>query len=152
MKNLWIKNLFITALFLISATAGWAQSRQATGPTPIDAHSLFRTVDGIYFDLEQDPAAASINSYFNILDWLQGRVAGLQVYTLRNGTRVPVMRNQLAAVYVDDIRYDASILNALPVQDIALVKVMKTPGLFTGPGGAIAIYTKRGDGEEESEE
>jgi hypothetical protein len=143
-----MKNLLIILFFLMSATAGFAQAKQEPKLADAYAHSLFRSADGIYFDLEQDPAAASINSYFNILDWLQGRVAGLQVYTLRSGIKVPVMRNSLAAIYIDDIRYDASVLNSLSVHDIAGIKVMKTPGLFTGPGGAIAFYTKRGESEE----
>lgn len=75
-------------------------------------------------------------------------MAGLQVYEYRN-LRIPFLRNMPAAIYVDEIRVDAGYLNALPVADIAMIKVMKTPyaGPWSGPGGAIAIYTK--DGEEE---
>ena len=140
-----MKSLFITLLFLIGASGSWAQSQQ---PSHAPAKSLFSMTHGTYFDLQHDAAATSADSYLNILDWLQGRVAGLQVYTLRDGTRVPVLRNQLASIYVDDIRYDADILDLLPVQDIAGVKVIKTPGIFTGPGGAIAIYTKPVETEE----
>lgn len=109
---------------------------------------LFSTPDGTYFDFETDGGNASATSYFNILDFLQGRVAGLQVYTYRN-LRIPFLRNQPAAVYVDEMRVDADYLNLLPVNDIAMVKVIKSPflGSWGGSGGAIAVYTKQGDEE-----
>ncbi|MCU7547966.1 hypothetical protein OCK74_02520 [Chitinophagaceae bacterium LB-8] len=113
---------------------------------------LFSTVDGTYFDLVNDNNAIGANSYFNVLDWLQGRVAGLQVYTNRN-IRIPYLRNQPAAIFVDEIRVDAGFLNMLPVHDIAMIKVIKSPflGGWGAPGGAIAIYTKDGDEGEEVE-
>jgi hypothetical protein len=49
------------------------------------------------------------------------------------------------------MRVDAGFLNMLPVQDIAMIKVIKTPflgGLASGDG-AIVIYTKEGEEEEE---
>lgn len=114
---------------------------------------LFATPDGTYFDLENDASAIGANSYINILDWLQGRVAGLQVYNYR-GIKYPFLRNQLAAIYVDEMRMDANFLNLLPVNDIAMIKVIRTPfvGLWGASGGAIAIYTKDGEGEEEETE
>lgn len=114
---------------------------------------LFNTPDATYFDLLTETANAS--SYLNILDWLQGRVAGLQIYTLRNSSRVPYIRNNRATVYVDEMPVDPGFLNVLPVADIAMIKVIKGPfaGSMAGLGGAIAMYTIKGDeGEEEDEE
>jgi hypothetical protein len=112
---------------------------------------LFKMEDGIIFDLLSDNT--TVNSYFNILDWLEGRVAGLQVFTLRNGVRIPVIRGQQTTVYVDEVPVSPDFLNSLPVTDIAMIKVIKTPflGGFNGGGGAIAIYTINTD-EDESDE
>lgn len=110
---------------------------------------MFKTEDGMIFDLLSDN---TVSGYFNVLDWLQGRVAGLQVFTLRNGVRIPVIRMQQTSIYVDEMPVSPDVLNLLPVTDIAMMKVIKTPfyGGFNGGGGAIAIYTIRG-GEEEEE-
>lgn len=111
--------------------------------------SLFSTAHGEYFDLLDDRTTASAISYLNILDWLQGRVAGLQIFTARDLTRVPIIRNQLATVYVDEFRVSYDYLNSLPVADIAMIKIIKGP--FVGnpgsAGGTIAIYTIRDDDE-----
>lgn len=110
---------------------------------------LFSILDADYFDLENDPAAASALAYLNVLDWLQGRVAGLQIYHIRN-VPVPFIRNSPAAIFVDEMRMDPGYLNMLPVSDIAMIKVMKSPtaAFWGAPGGVIAIYTKRGESEE----
>ena len=111
---------------------------------------LFSTPDATYFDLENDNSAIAATSYLNILDWLQGRVAGLQVYSWRN-LRIPFLRNQPAAIFVDEIQVDAGFLNALPTTDIAMIKVIK--GSFIGAWGAqsaIAVYTK--DGADDDDE
>ena len=106
---------------------------------------LFKMEDGIIFDLLSDNT--TVNSYFNILDWLEGRVAGLQVFSLRNGVRIPVIRCQQTTVYVDEVLVSPDFLNSLPATDIAMIKVIKTPflGGFNGGGGAIAIYTIHGE-------
>lgn len=111
---------------------------------------LFSIPDADYFDLENDPAATSALSYLNVLHWLQGRVAGLQVYHFRD-VPVPFIRNSPAAIFVDEMRMDPGYLNLLPIADIAMIKVMKSPTalLWGATGGAIAIYTKRGEAEEE---
>lgn len=113
---------------------------------------LFNTANAVYFDFLDDRVNSSAVAYLNVLDWLQGRVAGLQIYNTKNNLRIPVIRSQRAAVYVNEIRMDYDYLNMLPVTDIAMIKVIKGPfaGGWGGAGGAIAIYTIRGeeDGEE----
>ncbi len=115
--------------------------------------SLFAIPDGEYFDLLDGQSNNVAISYMNILDWLQGRVAGLQVFTTYGQVRIPVIRNRLATVYVDEMRVSYDYLNSLPVADIAMVKIIKGP--FVGnPGaaaGAIAIYTIQGDEEVQDE-
>lgn len=111
---------------------------------------LFKTDHGTYFDMLNDDVALSARSYINVLDWLQGRVAGLQIYTGRNNTMIPFIRGSRAGIYVDEMWRDADFLNVLPVTDIAMIKIIKGPfaGGFDSPGGVVAIYTIRGDEEE----
>ncbi len=113
---------------------------------------LFRTNEAHYFDMEEDPAAFSVKGYFNILDWLQGRVAGLQVYTTPALVRIPYLRNMPASVFVDEIPRTYDFLNMLPVADIAMIKVISGPfiGNIGNASGAILIYTAgTDDGEGE---
>jgi len=113
---------------------------------------LFKTHDGIIFYLQSEDESAK--SYSNILEWLNGRVAGLQLYYTRNGTPVPFMRNSRSSVFVDEIAVDPGFLNTLPVTDIALIKIIKEPfvgAIGNGAGGTIAIYTVKGDDEESDE-
>jgi hypothetical protein len=109
---------------------------------------LFKSYDGTIIDLLNDNESAS--SYLNILEWLQGRVAGLQIYHTRYGTPVPFIRNTRASLFVDEIPVDAAFLNSLPVTDIAMIKIIKGPfagAVGNGGGGTIAIYTIKGDDE-----
>jgi hypothetical protein len=150
-----MKSLIVSLLLLVTTTATFAQGKYSPARTPDEQlHEtygirLFKGVEGAWFDLRDDNGASGAVSYANILDWLQGRVAGLQVYSYRN-IKVPFLRNRPAAIFVDEIRVDYSFLNALSTADIGLVKVMPMAGVYA-PGGAIAIYTKRGEAEEEEE-
>ncbi len=151
-----MKKLILSILVLVSSVVAFSQTRLAQVKTKEEqlneeyCTGLFKSPDGTYFDMLNDKTAIGANSYLNILDWLQGRVAGLQVYTLRDNTRLPVIRNSIASVYVDEILVSPDFLNALPVTDIAMIKIIKGPqaGIFGSSGGVIAIYTIKGDDEE----
>jgi len=108
---------------------------------------VFKTTEGSILDVMNEPSA---NGYVNILNWLQGRVAGLQIYTARNGDIIPYIRSSRARIFVDEMPMDASYLNVIPVSDIAMIKVIKSPfvGSFGG-ASAIAIYTIKAEEEEE---
>lgn len=155
-----MKKLIFILSVLVFSMPGFSQKKLAQSKTAEQllneeyCSSLFSTRHADYFDLLSDNATASATAYFNILDWLQGRVAGLQVYTARNNTRIPVMRGQAATVFVDEMRVGYDFLNMLPVADIAMIKIIKGPfiGNFGGAAGAIAIYTIRGNDEEEEAE
>ncbi len=112
-------------------------------------NGLFKTTDGTIIDVASQP---SVNAYLNILDWLEGRVAGLQVYTSRTGVTIPVMRGRIPGIFIDEFQVSASALTTLSISDIAMVKIIKMPffGGFHSDGGAIAIYTV--DTEEDVEE
>ena len=147
------KILLITALFTIgfSTIAQIDLSRSSKSSKEIlneqYASGLFKNAEGTIINVENE----HVQGYLNILDWLNGRVAGLQIYISRNGVRVPVIRGSAATIFVDEMRMDPSYLNVLSVNDIAMIKVIKGPfagAIGNGGGGTIAIYTKQGDDEE----
>ena len=148
-----MKKIFLIAAVFTTTLAAMAQTQVRNYKSPKEilndryASGLFKNAEGTIFDIENE----NVQSYFNILDWLQGRVAGLQVYVSRSGIRVPVIRGSVATIYVDEIRMDASFLNSLSVNDIGMIKVIKGPfvgAIGNGGGGTIAIYTIRADEEE----
>lgn len=108
---------------------------------------LFKNTDGTILDVMNESSAAG---YINILNWLQGRVAGLQIYTSRSGTPVPYIRGDRARIFVDEMQVDPGYLDMLPVADIGMIKVIKAPfaGSF-GNASAIAIYRLQPDEDDE---
>ncbi len=151
-----MKKIFITALVCLFSVIISAQSYKGyvLKKTPEEKMNelyctgLFRSTHGTILEVASN---ASSLGYINILNWLQGRVAGLQVYTSGSGTILPVIRGSVASVYIDEFPVPASFLNFLNVNDIAIVKIIKTPflGGFNNSGGAVAIYTLGTDDEEE---
>jgi hypothetical protein len=151
-----MKRLIFILMVLAFSIPVFSQKRLAQPKTKEEVldekycSGMFRTLHADYFDLLNDNSTASSSAYLNALDWLQGRVAGLQIYTTRNNVRIPFIRNQRAGVFVDEMWVSYDFLNMLPVTDIAMIKIIKGPflGGFGGGGGAIAIYTIRGDDED----
>ena len=109
---------------------------------------LFNSAHGTIFDMT---AQINVNAFLNILDWLPGRMAGLQIFTTSNGTRIPFIRGNVPGIYLDEMNVSPGLLNAININDIAIIKIIKTPflGGFNGGNGAIAIYTKGGEEEED---
>ncbi len=104
---------------------------------------LFSGGDSYMFDLVNDPLAFAQQNIFN---FLQGKVAGLQINT-SGGTTSLQWRGGEPQVFIDEMPTDVDMLSSIPVSDIAFVKVFRPPfmGGFGGASGAIAIYTRRGD-------
>ena len=152
-----MKKLFFIIIVLAFSISAFSQKRIAQSKTKEEilnetyCSGMFNTLHADYFDFMDDGVNASAMGYQNILDWLQGRVAGLRIITTRNNLRIPMIRNQRAGVYVDEMWMGYDFLNMLPISDIAMVKIIKGPfaGGWGGAGGAIAIYTIRGEAEEE---
>lgn len=152
-----MKKLLLVVSILTATLAVSAQKRVAPVKTAEQklneqyCSGLFKTTEGTYFDMLDSRNSNTVGGYLNILDWLQGRVAGLQVYRTRYNDRVPLLRNSRAGIYVDELYRDADYLNSLPVTDIAMIKIIKGPfaGGFNSPGGVIAIYTIGTEEEEE---
>ncbi|HEY2721332.1 MAG TPA: hypothetical protein VGI82_06390 [Chitinophagaceae bacterium] len=110
---------------------------------------LFKSYDGIIFDLTNENESAL--NYLNILNWLDGRVPGLQIYYTRDKIPVPFIRNTRASIFVDEEQVDPSVLNNLTTADIAMIKIIKEPfvgAIGNGGGGVIAIYTIKGDDDD----
>ena len=150
------KILLITALITTTVVA-MAQKYTSRAKSPKEllndryASGLFKSTDGTIFDIENE----TVGPYLNILDWLEGRVAGLQVFVSKSGVRVPVIRGSVATIFVDEMRMDAPFLNSLPVTNIGMIKVIKGPfagAVGNGGGGTIAIYTIRGEEDDDDED
>lgn len=151
-----MKKILIVTAALISTLAMSAQTyKGATQKQTVEQRlndeyctGLFNSTEGTILDIASN---TSTKGYTNILDWLPGRVAGMQVFTTRTGVTIPIIRGTVPGIYIDEMPVSVSFLNALNVNDIAMIKVIKTPfyGGFNGGGGAIAIYTLRGEEDEE---
>ncbi|MBC7949593.1 MAG: hypothetical protein H7Y42_17030 [Chitinophagaceae bacterium] len=121
---------------------------RSRGKTPIQlmdekyASGLFKDGDGYQFDLLNDPFAISGGNIFN---YLQGKVAGLQINTT-GGTPSLQWRGGSPQIYLDEVPTNPEFISSVNVSDVAYIKVFRPPflGGFNGANGAIAIYTRRG--------
>jgi len=110
--------------------------------------SLHRNAD-VVIEADQLPMAPS----GNILEVLQGRVAGLQVTPSGQNQFRAVIRGQGTPLYLlDGIPVDESIMQSINQFDISRVEILKSPGNVgiyggRGGGGVIALFTKRGPTE-----
>ena len=148
--------LIITTLFTIGISAFTQVNLSKTPNSRKEilneqyASGLFKNAEGTIIDVENE----NVQGYLNILDWLNGRVAGLQIFVTRSEIRVPVIRGSAATIFVDEMQMDPSYLNFISVNDIGMIKVIKGPfagAIGNGGGGTIAIYTIKADDEEEEE-
>ncbi len=108
------------------------------------ATGMFTGGDSYGFDLENDKIIGAPD----ILTYLQGKVAGLQI--TGGGAQVNLSwRGATPALFLNEMISDVSMIQSMPVTDIAYIKVLRPP-FFGAPGGggggAIAIYTKKGGG------
>ncbi|MBW8523694.1 hypothetical protein K0U91_13040 [Chryseobacterium chendengshani] len=102
--------------------------------------SLFQSIDEKVFDFVND----NENAYNapSILLWLQGRVAGLEVYSTGIGINANLRGNPIN-LYLNEMPARYEQLQAIPVSSIAMVKVF--PGAMGIIKNAIAVYTRRGN-------
>ena len=107
------------------------------------ARGLFQGGQGRSFNLADDP---TVNAYQDIIQYLQGKVAGLQI-SGSGGNYSISRRGGTPALFLDEMPADMSLLSSVAVSDIALVKVFDPPFMGAtggGSGGAIAVYTRKG--------
>lgn len=108
------------------------------------ATGMFAAGDARKFDFMNDPSSKYA---YNLFTYLQQVLPGVQVHNDRTGQPAGLRwRGANVALYVDEFRSNAQIVNTLVMNDIAYVKVFDPPffGNFGGSGGAVAIYTRRG--------
>jgi len=103
---------------------------------------LFSGADSYQFDLTDDKTAFSFASVFQ---YLQGRVAGLQINTSGANTSLQ-WRGGTPSLYLDEMPMEVASLSTISMADVAYIKIFRPPfmGGFGGSAGAIAVYTKRG--------
>ncbi|SFD76163.1 MG2 domain-containing protein [Chitinophaga sp. CF118] len=102
---------------------------------------LFSGGDGYTFDLTQETVTS-----FNVFQYLQSKVAGLQITGDYSNPSLS-WRGGTPSLFLNEMPVDKDMVSSINVNDIALIKVFRPPfmGGFGGsPGGAIAIYTKKG--------
>lgn len=109
--------------------------------------SMFQSADEIVFDLVNDNMSAM--GSLDILQWLNGRVAGLEIRR-EMGQSVAYIRGSRATIFLDEMRAEPSMLNGISVNDIAMIKVFKGISAVRS-GSSVAIYTKRGGSSDEKD-
>lgn len=113
------------------------------------ASGLFSGGDALSFDLTQDRTVAA----FNVLSYLQGKVAGLQI--TGSGSNMSMSwRGGTPSLYLNETPANLDFIQTLPMSDVAYIKVLRPPffGSAVGGGsGAIAVYTKKGDDTRKSD-
>lgn len=86
--------------------------------------------------------------YNSIWDYLRANTPGMIIQ--QNGfQRSASWRGQSVAFFLDEVLVDPSSIT-LPPMDVAMIRVYPPPSMISAqaPGGAVAIYTKRGGGRE----
>lgn len=108
------------------------------------ASNLFSGGDAIQFDVMNDTRA---QSSFNVFQYLTGTVAGLSI--INNGPDVNVTwRGSQTSFFLDEMNIDAEVAGTINMNEVAYIKVFRPPFYGSsggGAGGAIAIYTRKGN-------
>jgi len=114
---------------------------------------MFSGGDAYTFDLVNDPYAVSM---MDIFQYLQGKVAGLQITTANGPGGTPSLswRGSTPTLYLNEMQVDPQQLQSTPVSDVAMVKVFRPGsgvGFGGGAGGVIAVYTRKGGDEKRND-
>ena len=132
MRNINLANVAVTA-------------KRETVPRD-DPRRPFGATGGTVISFANDPTAQSGR---NVLQMLQGRVAGLTISGTPPNLSVQIRNSGTPLFFLDGVRTDVDAVNNLQSSDIESVEVFKgtEAAIFGGgsSGGAIAIYTKRAD-------
>lgn len=106
--------------------------------------AMFQSPSETIFDFVNDKLLVSGSP--DILLWLEGRVAGLQIK--RDGADTDAfIRNKKVDIYLDENKTDLEILRGLNVANIAMIKVVRDDffGGFGNSNGAVLVYTRNGN-------
>ncbi|HEY1871466.1 MAG TPA: hypothetical protein VGG71_10430, partial [Chitinophagaceae bacterium] len=107
---------------------------------------LFSSGDAYQFDVVNDPFAKSA---FSVLQYLQGKVAGLTITTASEpGSSGSVSwRGGTPDFFLNEMPVQIDDLSSINMSDVAYVKVFRPPFIGStggGANGAIAVYTRKG--------
>ncbi|MBO2012023.1 TonB-dependent receptor plug domain-containing protein [Hymenobacter negativus] len=107
-----------------------------------DPRRLYGATGGTVIDFANEPAA---QSGLNILQFLQGRVAGLTISGNPPNMTAQIRGSGSPLFILDGNRVDIDFISTLSSADIESVEIFKgtEAAIFGGSGGAIAIFTKR---------
>ncbi len=105
---------------------------------------LFSGGDGYQFDLVNDNLSFASR---NIFEYLQAKVAGLQINTATNPPSM-TWRGGSPQLFLNETPIDGDFVSSISVSEVAYIKIFRPP-FFGGSGssanGAVVIYTRRGD-------
>lgn len=106
--------------------------------------TFFTGGNAVQIDLINENAYTSSGDIFQ---YLIGRIAGLDI---NNSSIPPIVkwRGYETVFYLDEVGVDVEVLQSVSINDIAYVKAFRPPFIgarLGGGGGAIAVYTRRGD-------
>ena len=93
---------------------------------------LFKTMNDRIFNIFDDPSATA---YTSVLNYLQGRVAGLQINQNFSSGRA-IWRGSPVSFFLDEVRTDAQQINSLSMSDVAIIKVYAPPFFGAAGGGS----------------
>ncbi len=103
---------------------------------------FFTGGDGYTFLTENDPFAKTA---LTVLDYLQSKVAGMQVSTQGQGSIT--WRGSATSIFLNESQSDISMIKSVSMNDVAMIKVFRPPFFGAtggGSGGAVAVYMKKG--------
>lgn len=107
--------------------------------------SMFQGGQSRNFNVVDDPFGYSSPSAFV---YLQTKVAGLQIDNAFSQMPIATRRRNPVALFLDEMQVDATTLAGISMSSVAYIKVFDPPFFGAtggGPGGAIAVYTRKGD-------
>jgi hypothetical protein len=148
MKNRILLSFLLVVLGLYAQSQMITNDRYKKSLDEQYASGLFKGTHNSYMMVPaEDPAAMGS---FTIFQYLQGRIPGLIINNTWPLNPSVQWRMYRPAFFLNEIRVDAATIALLNINDIGLVKVFRPPfvgAIGNGPGGAIAVYTLRGDEE-----
>ncbi|UOG76386.1 TonB-dependent receptor plug domain-containing protein [Hymenobacter tibetensis] len=109
-----------------------------------DPRRLYGATGGTVVNFADIPSAQSAT---NLLQVLQGRVAGLTISGNPPNMTAQIRGSGAPLFILDGQRTDIGMISTIPASEVESVEVFKgvEAAIFGGSGGAIAIYTKRAD-------
>jgi hypothetical protein len=120
------------------------ESRYTTGAFKSNANKIL--------DFVNDPPVSGVN---NIFDYIKSRIAGVTVsgtppnYTLNyRATRSLSGGMTPMTLFLDEIQTSAYMLSMIRLEQVAMIKVFGAGFVGAegnGPGGTLAVYTKKGN-------